>query len=48
MDMLHSLEQAVSTLNHEMLKIKKEHKQEKKELLKQLDEFQDRENLFKE
>jgi hypothetical protein len=39
-EMISCLEQAVSTLNHELLRIKKDHKLEKKELLIELDDYQ--------
>lgn len=46
MDQFKGFEIAVSNLNHELQKLKKEHKEEKKQLLKQLEEMRDREVIY--
>lgn len=47
MDQFKNFEMAVSNLNHQVQKLKKDHKEEKAELLKQLKEYRDRETFFK-
>jgi uncharacterized coiled-coil DUF342 family protein len=47
MEMFKNLEQAVSNLNHELVRQKKEHKAEKVELYRQIDEYKDKEKNYK-